>query len=429
MYRPASNPSPCHHLAPVSTTVAAFGPQNDPCYVMAIASRYVARAHPTPSPAAPLSLPPRSLTNLFAPPPRLDRQLGRKIPRDVVIDAGGEGISAHRGRGYRRARRADRPRRRSYRRDHPSPPRALCTVCSSSLDGTVRLWDCRAAEGQREVMKFVAGFAKEFASATLGGGNDHLVVGAQNEQVVFWDRRVGTGLEVFEDSHSEDVTRVRFQPGRRNRLFTAGVDGLACAFDVGGCPADINDEDGLLTVMHTGCAIVELGFVSGAGDDDVLWLLTGNEDAWFYDAGDDADTIGNTLAYIPDTRGAAQRSSFAADIHAGGLSQVDYLVGCFSRRNRAADPRSWSRRGRKGVRWVSTGGRINRPGLITRRVGRTHRGDGRRARRHRQGHGVKPDNAAEPPVTGAEDSRVCAWGEKKAVDPGGDGGYIQAGVK
>lgn len=125
MYRPASNPSPCHHLAPVSTTVAAFGPQNDPCYVMAIASRYVARAHPTPSPAAPLSLPPRSLTNLFAPPPRLDRQLGRKIPRDVVIDAGGEGISAHRGRGYRRARRADRPRRRSYRRDHPSPTRAL----------------------------------------------------------------------------------------------------------------------------------------------------------------------------------------------------------------------------------------------------------------------------------------------------------------
>ena len=220
-------------------------------------------------------------------------------------------------------------------------------VCSSSLDGTVRLWDCRAADGQREVQKYVAGFAKEFASATLGGGNDHLVVGAQNEQVVFWDRRVGTGLEVFEDSHSEDVTRVRFQPGRRNRLFTAGVDGLTCAFDVGGCPADINDEDGLMTVMHTDCAIVEMGFVSGAGDNDVLWLLTGNEDAWFYDASDDAETVGNTLAYVPDTRGAAQRSSLAAGIHAGGLSQqVDYGVGTRQHFRGSGD---W-RGGQQGVR-------------------------------------------------------------------------------
>ena len=38
------------------------------------------------------------------------------------------------------------------------------------------------------------------------------------------------------------------------------------------------------------------------------------------------------------------------------------------------------------------------------------------------------DNAVEPPVTGAEDSRVCAWGERKAVDSC-DGGYIQAGGK
>jgi hypothetical protein len=40
-----------------------------------------------------------------------------------------------------------------------------------------------------------------------------------------------------------------------------------------------------------------------------------------------------------------------------------------------------------------------------------------------------PDNTSEVPVTGAEDSRVCVWGEKTAVDPGGDNGYIQAGGK
>ena len=307
-------------------------------------------------------------------------------------------------------------------------------VCSSSLDGTVRLWDCRAADGQREVQKYVAGFAKEFASATLGGGNDHLVVGAQNEQVVFWDRRVGTGLEVFEDSHSEDVTRVRFQPGRRNRLFTAGVDGLTCAFDVGGCPADINDEDGLMTVMHTGCAIVEMGFVSGAGDNDVLWLLTGNEDAWFYDTGDDAETVGNTLAYVPDTRGAAQRSSLAAGIHAGGLSQqVDYLVGCFSRKEPGGGSTvmiaAGTQGGAVGVYPVVTTGEGSDPASSPAVLGApVVVMDGGHVDIVRAMAWV-PDNTSEVPVTGAEDSRVCVWGEKLAVDPGGDNGYIQAGGK
>ena len=60
------------------------------------------------------------------------------------------------------------------------------------------------------------------------------------------------------------VTRVRFQPGRVAPVL-AGVPMVwLVPFDVGGCPWGINDEDGLLTVMHTGCAIVELGFVSGA---------------------------------------------------------------------------------------------------------------------------------------------------------------------
>ena len=40
-----------------------------------------------------------------------------------------------------------------------------------------------------------------------------------------------------------------------------------------------------------------------------------------------------------------------------------------------------------------------------------------------------PDNTSEVPVTGAEYSRVCVWGEKTAVDPGEDDGYIQAGGK
>ena len=42
---------------------------------------------------------------------------------------------------------------------------------------------------------------------------------------------------------------MRFQPTRRNRLFTASVDGLACVFDVGGCPADVDDEGAFYTLV------------------------------------------------------------------------------------------------------------------------------------------------------------------------------------
>ena len=127
---------------------------------------------------------------------------------------------------------------------------------TSSDDGTTRYWDVRAPPQSRETSRYVAHFAKSHATATLGGGNDHPAPQAPTRRSCF-----GTGArrrpEVFEESHSEDVTRIRFQPSRRNRLFTASVDGLVCAFDCGGNPADINDEDGLLTVMHTGAAVVE----------------------------------------------------------------------------------------------------------------------------------------------------------------------------
>ena len=53
----------CQSFVPMSTTVAAFGPRNDPCYVMALAPRYGAKraasdTHPPMSRHAP-TVPPR----------------------------------------------------------------------------------------------------------------------------------------------------------------------------------------------------------------------------------------------------------------------------------------------------------------------------------------------------------------------------------
>ena len=316
-------------------------------------------------------------------------------------------------------------------------------VTSSSQDGTVRLWDCRAAEGSREVQRYTASFAKSYASATLGGGNDHLVCGAWNEQILFWDRRAGTGLQVFEDSHSEEVTRVRFQPGRRQRLFTASVDGLACAFDLGGCPADINDEDGLLAVMTTDTAISEMGFCArpggGSGESDVLWVLTGNEEMWVYDAGANAETFGDQLAHVPHTREAARRAAHAAghvpkpvppppghepepgeEPEMDGLAhRVDYLIGCYASPGaEAVYVAAGTQAGTVGVFPLVSSDGLGAPVAV---LEGGHK-DIVRAMAWSPG-------AAQGPVTGAEDSRVCVWGAPGDATDGraGRGGTAAGG--
>ena len=228
----------------------------------------------------------------------------------------------------------------------PHEPRGALT---SSDDGTTRYWDVRAPPQSRETSRYVAHFAKSHATASLGGANDHLVAAGADAQIVFLGQARTTGLEVFEESHSEDVTRIRFQPSRRNRLFTASVDGLACAFDCGGNPADINDEDGLLTVMHTGAAVGEIGSRSRRRlrDDDALWLLTGNEDAWFFDVGGDENTLGDRS---PTSRTrAGKRPRGGGGGRRGGRRDRPWIISCGASRRRAGARSSW--RARRLGRW------------------------------------------------------------------------------
>ena len=222
-------------------------------------------------------------------------------------------------------RRFDRARRARHGRLVPSPARAVgdSLVLGGRHDAPVGLPRQREAQEARGT----AHFAK-CTPPPRWGGNDHLVAAGCQEKIIFWDRRAANGLEVFEDSHSEDVTRLRFQPSRRNRLFTASVDGLACAFDCGGNPADINDEAGLTAVMATETAIVEVGFCgagAGAGEDDAFWVLTGNEECFVFDAGASAETLGDLTAHIPDTRAAACVGHAAGARPPGGLSGVVFL--------------------------------------------------------------------------------------------------------
>lgn len=369
-------------MYPTSTTIAAFGPVNDPCYVMGLAQSadgvYL---------AASLS------THAIKVWHRGDGTLG------ACVDLTGHGGPVT---------------------DVSFPlPHEPWAILSSSEDGTTRLWDCRASGKAQEAQRYHAHFAKSHATAALGGGNDHLVAAGCQEKIIFWDRRAANGLEVFEDSHSEDVTRVRFQPSRRNRLFTASVDGLACAFDCGGNPADINDEAGLMAVMATETAIVEVGFCgagAGAGEDDAFWVLTGNEECFVFDAGASAETLGDLTAHIPDTRAAACAAAAAAGC--GALAEkVDYLVSCFSSPSAAGGAPlvvAGTQAGALGV-FPVVRDRLELPGRTTL---------GAPLATFEGGHKdiVRAFVPGAAPVTGAEDSRVCVWGHSAPADGGESSG-------
>ena len=244
---------------------------------------------------------------------------------------------------------------------------------------------------------------------------------------------------------------------------------------LGGNPADINDDDGLLTVMTTETAIVEMGFCSrggaGAGgasavrdgsnatDADVLWVLTGNEEAWLFDASPfSIENVGNLLAHVPDTRCAAKNAAASAglptrrvpgsgaatdrdrptedDDEICGLShRVDYLISCFSGGGVASGPMIavGTQTGTVGVFPVAPGpDPVNRPTLAS--LGHPvavfdggHKDIVRAMAWSPEGGGTGHPAAAHP-VTGAEDSRVCVWSEGgRGPSTGGHGGYAGYG--
>lgn len=136
---------------------------------------------------------------------------------------------------------------------HASPD----TLYSGSADGTLRCWDARRP-GSEATRVFRSEPGHAFCSMDISS-ND-VVLCAGTEQVgedsflVFWDARMATGasgkqqglLGVYSESHSDDITTVRFHPRQADRLASGGTDGLVNVFELnlGG------EEDALVTTCN-----------------------------------------------------------------------------------------------------------------------------------------------------------------------------------
>lgn len=217
----------------------------------------------------------------------------------------------------------------------PSPPLLL----SASQDGTIKVWDVRCdaatADPQRRqpqpqpVLTMRLELPGEQAlSASLGYGGTLLAVGTSKARVSFFDLRhsapggrpTGALMGSYVDAHTEEVTRVRFQPlaGGGTVLATAAEDGLIAVHD----PSKPSEEEALVSVLNVGAPLRDVGFFGPALEG--AYALTGSETLSVHHW--------DSAQRLSDAGGAGLRGLLSAAVAGAGTKEdgaaVEYLVGC-----------------------------------------------------------------------------------------------------
>lgn len=263
---------------------------------------------------------------------------------------------------------------------------------SGSADGTVRGWDVRKP-GSNAAQIFKSDASHSFCSFDLNSADTLLCAGTEqiNDEdsfLVFWDARKPGGalLGVYSESHSDDITQVRFHPRDKDRLASGSTDGLVNVFDL----SRGAEEEALLATCNSDSSA---GSVCWFGDDFArLLCLSHDEGLHLWDLGQLETEEPLTIFSASDAR------SLTPLADGGG---VDYLV---------------------GGRWVEEAQKLLVVGGMNN--GDLHlmecNGDGLRLIRTLEGGHASTvrcflwDAEAESLVTGGEDAQLLLW------KPGGE---------
>ncbi|XP_024853492.1 WD repeat-containing protein 89 isoform X1 [Bos indicus] len=198
------------------------------------------------------------------------------------------------------------------------------SVYSSCTDGTVKCWDARLASG-KPVQLFKGYPSNIFISFDISS-NDHVIC-AGTEKVdddallVFWDARINSQdlsttkepLGAYSETHSDDITQVRFHPSNPNMVVSGSTDGLVNVFDIS---AD-NEDDALVTTCNS---VSSVSFIGWSGKDyKQIYCMTHDEGFCWWDLNhlDTDEPI--TCLNVPDVREVINVKEGILDYLIGGL--------------------------------------------------------------------------------------------------------------
>lgn len=102
------------------------------------------------------------------------------------------------------------------------------SVLSCSEDRTLKVWD----RGSGKVAINMSFRNKSIFSVDT---NRNVIVAGTKEDVVFWDvRNTKVPMEILDESHSDDVTAVKFNPMDSQKMVSCGMDQLLNYYDFEG---------------------------------------------------------------------------------------------------------------------------------------------------------------------------------------------------
>lgn len=157
------------------------------------------------------------------------------------------------------------------------------------------------------------GTAKPLTCFDLNANDRILCAGTEqvgpDTHLLFFDTRKPTAMGAYWESHSDDITQVRFHPTLPDRLATGSADGLINVFDV----SANNEDDALEHCLNTERSVQQLQWHEkasrtkpGAADDskqierDLLSCITHVNDLQLYDVAE------SELHYAQDAQKLAQ---------------------------------------------------------------------------------------------------------------------------
>lgn len=135
-------------------------------------------------------------------------------------------------------------------------------ILSASEDGSVKVWDRRNGQKVSELKSNNSPF---YSVDT----NKSMICAGTSKDVIFWDLRKMKPVVTYDESHTDDVTAVKFHPTNPNWLLTCSLDYLVCQFDFTSKPS-INEEDTMEGVYCSTQPLNDCGFINN----DMFWALT-----------------------------------------------------------------------------------------------------------------------------------------------------------